>query len=250
MNIQFGSGVLQAKATLGNLPTNPTPFTLGVIQEATVDFKGDLKTLFSQYQMPIATARGKLNVTIKWKMAVWDVLALNQLYFAQSASTGITELMVPNESHTVTANVTTATNTPINTDWGVTYSVTGQEFTDVPNVASIMTTAQYAVNLTSGVYTFNSGDNGQVVLINYSYTANTRGTTITLTNQLMGYAPELEMVLWNNFRNKYMAIQLNSVTLGSLSVPTKLEDFWIFDMDGSANVDSTNTLGLLMSDNF
>lgn len=250
MNIQFGTGVLQAKPNAGNLPTNPTPLTLGVLQEATVDFKGDLKTLFSQYQFPIAQARGKVNVNLKAKLAVFDILLLNQIYFAQSSATGI-DLMVQNEEHTVSnTNTATVTNTPINTDWGVSYASTGQEFQYVPNAAALSTTGLYTVNLTSGVYTFNSGDQSASVYINYNYNVNNRGTTVTLANQLMGYAPELEIFLWNDFRSKYMAIQLNQVTLGGISVPTKLEDFWIFDIDGAANVDASNTLGYLMADNF
>ena len=58
------------------------------------------------------------------------------------------------------------------------------------------------------------------------------------------------MLLYNRFRSKYMALQLNDVTLGSINIPTKLEDFWIADFDGSANADSTNTLGLLMMDSY
>ena len=58
------------------------------------------------------------------------------------------------------------------------------------------------------------------------------------------------MFLYNRFRNKYFAIQLNDVTLGLIAVPTKLEDFWLADFDGSANADSSNVLGLLMADLF
>ena len=114
--------------------------------------------------------------------------------------------------------------------WGVTYVATGQQLINVPNAALITVVGQYAVNLTSGVYTFNSGDNANVVAVTYTYNV-TAGTTITLANQLMGYAPELQMVLWNNFRNKYLAIQLNNVTLGGISIPTKLEDSGIMDID-------------------
>jgi len=71
-----------------------------------------------------------------------------------------------------------------------------------------------------------------------------------LANQLMGTAPELKMLLYNRFRNKYLAIELNDVTLGSMNVPTKLEDFWISDFDGSANADASNVLGKLMMDLF
>jgi hypothetical protein len=54
--------------------------------------------------------------------------------------------------------------------------------------------------------------------------------------------------LYNKFRNKYLAIELSDVTLGSISIPTKLEDFWISDFDGSANANASNSLGSLMMD--
>ena len=257
MNIQFGTGILLAKPTAGNLPTNPTPLTAGVIQEATVDFKGDLKKLFSQYQLPIAVARGKIDVTIKAKLAVFDPLFLNQMYWAQATSQGYNKLIYGGNSTPIavnsTTNTATVTNTPIVADWGVTFNATGQELIYVPNTASLTASGEYTVNLTTGVYSFFGADAASAPLVNISYTYfynTTSGTTVTLANQLMGYAPELEMLLWNDFRNKYFAVQLNNVTLGGNSIPTKLEDFWIMDIDGAANVDGSNTLGYLMLDNF
>lgn len=248
MNIQFGSGVLFGKPTAGNLPSNPTPYKFGVLQEVTVDFKADLKKLYGQYQLPVATARGKIDTTIKGKLAVYDPNMLNQLYFAQTPTTGY-DLIVDGEDHTINANVVTASNVPLTADWGVQDADTGQDFTLVPNTAAIVAAGEYAVNLTTGVYTFDAADDGRNVKISYTYTVNS-GVTIPLTNQLMGYAPELAMLLYNRFRNKYLAIQLNDVTLGSLSVPSKLEDFWVSDFDGSANADASNSLGKLMMDTF
>lgn len=247
MNIQFGTGVLFGKPTAGNLPTLPTPLKFGILQEANVDFKGDLKKLFGQYQMPVATARGKLEVNIKGKLAVFDVRLLNQLYFAQPETTGY-NLIVDGEQHTINATTATVTNTPIVEDWGVIYKVTGQNFTYNANTAGLVQ-GQYSVNLTTGVYTFNSADNDAVVKISYTYFVNS-GVTISLENQLMGYAPELTMFLYNKFRNKYLALELNDVTLGSMSIPTKLEDFWIMDFDGGGNADASNVIGSLMADLF
>jgi len=245
-NIQFGTGVVYGKPTAGNLPSFPSPFRFGVVQEVTVDFKADLKKLFSQQQFPVATARGKVDVTIKGKLAVFDPNLLNQLYFAQPAVSGRPQI-ADGELHTVNTAAVTVTNTPILEDWGVQYKATGQQLINAggltPNVG------QYNVNLTSGVYTFAAGDNTNVVAVSYTYQVNS-GTTITLASQLMGYAPELTMLLYNNFRNKYFAVELNDVTLGSISIPTKLEDFWISDFDGGANADQSGTLGRLLMDNF
>jgi|SRR5580765_3415572 len=246
MNIQFGTGVLYGNPTAGNQPTNPTPFKFGVLQEVMVDFKADLKKLYGQNQFPVATARGKVNVDIKGKLAVFDPNMLNQLYFAQPAAAGY-NLIADGEQGTVNSAAVTVSHTPVVEDWGVQYKSTGQQLIKVPSAPAV---GQYSgPNLTTGVYTFASGDNGNVVAISYTYAVNT-GTTITLNNQLMGYAPELAMLLYNKFRNKYLACELNDVTLGTISIPTKLEDFWIADFDGAANTDASGTLGKLMMDLF
>jgi hypothetical protein len=241
MVIEFGSGVLYGKPVLGNLPADPTPFKFGILQEVTVDFKGDLKKLYGQYQFAVATARGKLDVSIKGKLAVFDVSMINQLYFAQTETPGM-NMIADSEPQTVTTGAVTINNPPIITDWGVQDANTGYSFINVPSGPAV---GQYSgPNLTTGLYTFNTGDNGRAVKVSYTYAVN-NGATIVLASQLMGYAPELQMLLYNNFRNKYLSINLNDVTLGSISFPSKLEDFWISDFDGSANA-STGTLGSLM----
>jgi hypothetical protein len=245
LNIQFGSGVLFGSplTTSGNTPTNPTPVRWGIIQEATVDFKADLKKLYGQNQFPVATARGKFDVTLKAKLALFDLIMYNQLYFAQTQTSGY-NLVVDGEPQTVTANVATVSHIPIVTDWGVQYN-NGQTFI---KVASGPLAGQYSgPNLTTGVYTFNSADNTQIVKISYQYFVNV-GATISIANQLMGYAPEVAMLLYAKFRNKFLAVQLNDVTLGQVSIPTKLEDFWIVDVDGSANADASGNIGAISLD--
>jgi hypothetical protein len=235
----------------GNLPVNPTPFKLGVLQDTTVDFKGDLKKLYGQYQLPVATARGKIDCTIKTKLAVFDPDLLNQVFWAQTATPGYS-VIVDGEAIKVNVNVMTINNAPVVEDWGVIDAVTGEDFINVPNVAAINAAGQYAVvNLTTGTYAFGTADvgNTRAVKISYTYAVNT-GVTIALANQLMGYAPELKMLLYIKFRNKYLSIELNDVTLGNISIPTKLEDFWIMDLDGAANADASNNLGKMMMDTF
>jgi hypothetical protein len=122
MNLQFGSGVLYALPNAGNLAANPTPYKFGVLQESSVEFKGDIKKLFGQQQFPVAKARGKIDVSGKAKLAVIDVGMLNQLYFGQTSAAGVTQLAV-DEAQNVPAVATfivTATNhTTFVTDYGV-----------------------------------------------------------------------------------------------------------------------------------
>lgn len=249
MIVQFGSGVVFAKPVAGNEPTDPTPYRVPILQDVTVDFKGELKKLWGQYQVALAVARGKVNVDIKGKFAAFDPNMLNQLYFAQNAVPGY-DVIVDGEEHTVTGNVVTATHTPLTDDWGVTNEATGEQYMNVGNVDSITGGAQYALNTTSGLYTFDNSEDTAVLKVSYTYNQNTTGTTIQITNELMGYAPELAFLLYNTFRGKYLALRLNSVTLGGVTLPTKLDDFWISDFDGTATADVSNNVGKLMADNF
>ena len=56
-----------------------------------------------------------------------------------------------------------------------------------------------------------------------------RGATITLSNQLMGYAPEFKALLYNTFRGKYFALELNDCTASEISLPPSRKIFgsWI-----------------------
>lgn len=248
MNIQFGTGVLFMAPNSGNTAANPTPQRLGILQEVTVDFKADLKKLYGQKQLPVATARGKIDVTAKGKFAAFNPTMLNQVYFGQIQTAGIMKVAdqeaqtVPNTPGPYTITVTHVAGVPI-VDLGVTYA-DGTPFSNqTPSAAG-----EYTVNLATGVYTFNSADANKPVLISYMYSVSTEGVTIALANQLMGYAPYFEAVLYNNFRGKYLSIQLNSCVMGDFSMPTKLEDFWIPDFTFSAETDANDVLGAIYAD--
>ena len=166
-----------------------------------VDFKADLKKLFGQSQFPVAKARGKIDVTAKGKFATLDPTLLNQLYFGQAQTTGMT-IMAVDETGTIGSGspvvytVQVTNNTTFQTDYGVVNALTGVQFEKVDSAA---TTGQYSVDPTTGTYTFATADAGTGVLISYTYTSATRGATITLTNQLMGYAPEFRAFLFEQF---------------------------------------------------
>lgn len=251
-NIQFGSGVLFAKPVAGNQPANPSPFRAGLLQEVTLDFKGDLKSLYGQSQLPAATARGKIDVSIKGKVAVFDVRMWNQLFWAQTEGAGV-DLVADQEAQSIPGSgpytvTVTHSGTFLNPDGdlGVQYASNGQQ---LERVASGPTTGQYSVSESTGVYTFAAADTGLGVMISYLYTSSARGSNVLITNQNMGYAPEIEMMLYSLFRSKYMGVRLFDVTLGSMSIPTKLEDFWMSDFDGKANCNAAGQLVKFYADN-
>lgn len=249
--LEFGTGLLYGEPTTGNLPTNPTPIRL-LLQEVQIEFKGDLKKLWTQYQMPIATARGKIDVTGKAKIVNYDPDPINQLFWAQNVATGMV-IPVDGEQQVVnaTSNSFTVTNgATFDTDNGVVYASGTQAGQVLLKVTSAPTKGQYTVNTTTGLYQLNSQDNSTTFSVSYTYTNATRGKTITLANQVMGYAPTCRMDMWGTFRNKFLGIRLNACTLGQWTYPSKLEDFWVSDITFDANADATNTIGKLFADTF
>lgn len=244
MNLQFGSGVLFGIPNSGNLAANPTPTKFGILQEASVEFKADLKKLYGQKQFAVATARGKIDVTGKCKIALLDPNGLNQLYFGQTASAGVNRMVI-DESHAPGASVNVTNHTTWARDYGVINADTGLNMTlaltSSPAVGSYFSSG-------AGVYVFNASETASAVKISYMETDSSNGTTISLTNQLMGYAPQFRALLTNNFRNKYFALELNNCTMGQVSFPSKQDDFWIVDATFDANCDASDTLGSIYAD--
>jgi hypothetical protein len=246
-DIMFGSGVLTFTPNAGNTAANPTPIRLKVMQEASLEFKGDLKKLFGQNQFAVATARGKIEVTGKAKVGCIDQNDVNQIYWGQTIASGG---QVPyDESHAPSASVTPtqASGLGIFVDQGV---INGDTWFSMLRVASAPAVGQYSFtpattggSPTAAAYVFNASETASKVIISFLLTVTT-GSSLTITNQLMGFAPVSQAVLWNKFRGAVDVAQLNAVTLGMFSRPTKQEDFWISDLDFSCNCDASGTLGI------
>ena len=247
-NFQFGAGVLIAIPDAGNTAANPTPTQLGVMQNASIEFKADLKKLMGQNQFAVATARGKVDVTGKATLSLFDPNMINQLFFGQGQAVGVSRLAL-NEAHTLAAGTSAtvqATNhATYKQDYGVINAATSLNMIKAAGGSPAI--GQYSVDA-NGNYTFNAAETATQVLLSYLATDATNGTTITLTNQLMGYAPQCGLILYNTFRNKMFAVQLNNATFGQVSIPTKQEDFWTMDVTFDCSCDSSNILGYIYAD--
>lgn len=245
-NIQYGAGVFTITPNAGNLAANPTPITLKVMQEASIEIKGDLKQLFGQYQIAIATARGKIAVTGKAKVGCLDLNDINQVYWGQSVVAGGNAPYIETHVPAATVTPTQGAGAGITVDQGVVSGVTGLSFTKVATAPTVgqytFTPATTGGSPTPAAYGFNAAETATSVVISFSATTTT-GSSLTITNQLMGTAPMSQAVLWNKFRGEYDVTVLNQIVVGTFSKPTKQEDFWISDLDFSANVDASGTLG-------
>lgn len=216
---------------------NPTPISIGAIQEASVDFDGDAKALYGQYQFPLDTARGKTKITGKFGTGKMQSALWNAVFFGQTVATGQTLASI-NESGTIPGTpyqVTAANGATFAQDLGVFYATTGLPLT---RVASAPATGQYTVTA-AGVYTFAAADTTKAVLLNYEYTSAATGQNIAGTNQLMGVIPVFRLDLFNNTKGKQQVLTLYACTAPKLQFPLKLDDYGIISVDFAAQDDGT-----------
>lgn len=235
----FGTGQIFSTPVGGGVPLR-----LGALQDVSIDFNGEIKTLHGQFQFPLDTARGKTKIEGKIGSANIDVNAFNTIYFGQSVATG-QKVQVQNEAGTVPATpgpytVTVANGANFYLDLGVTTAA------GVPlkQVASTPGSGEYTVS-SLGVYTFNAAQEGDAMLFSYLYNDAANGGTLAIANPLMGITPKFQLILVNNYNSKYFTMGLYSVTAEKLSLPLKLDDYLIPEITFQANANDANNVGFI-----
>jgi len=221
----FGSGAL-----IGT-PSGGSPINFGLVQEVSLDISVTTKTLFGQYQYPVAVGAGTRKLTGKAKLARISGKALGSLFFGAAPSAGETVTQFA-ESASVPASTPYTYQTTNHTTWvadmGVVYAATGLPLTQV---ASGPTQGQYSV--ASGIYTFAAADASAAVLVSYQYTVAASGQTLTVSNSLIGPTISFSANLFASdpTTNKQFSVFLYSCVASKLSFGTKLEDFTIPELD-------------------
>lgn len=236
----FGTGQLFSTPVGGG-----APLRFGALQDVSVDFSGDIKQLFGQYQYALDVARGKAK--IEWKAAAGniDVNFYNTIFFDETLETGDQLKQVFNETGTVPAmstyTITVSHGADFYMDLGVYVVSTGLP---LQQVAASPATGQYTVSAV-GVYTFNSAQASVPVLINYLYEESAAGGSLEITNQLMGQAPRFQLVLSQLYDSKQFTLILYSNVAEKLSMPLKQDDYLISEINGQAMADSANRVARL-----
>lgn len=219
----------------------PTPHVFGAVQDVTVDYAFDQKSLHGAYQFPLEQARGKGKIDLKAGFGRYDPDLFNDMFFGGSKSTGET-LNSIGEAATIPATpftVTVANGATFKTDLGVFDIATGRFMT---RVASAPATGQYSVNTTTGVYTFAAADTLKSIKVYYTYGSTTTGQTITYSNQLMGSGPVFGIQLVNVFRGKSFFLKFPAVQAFKLSMPMKQDDFSLPSLDMSPQDDGSGSV--------
>jgi hypothetical protein len=244
----FGSGVLCGTATTdayGNVLATPTPIQLGILQDVSVDFSFDIKELFGQYQFPVAVGRGKGKIMGKAKFAQLNGLTVNTLFFGQTLVSGqlgenidTTGTAIPTTPFQITPTV------PNSGTWSKDLGVLNASGVPMTKVISAPTTGQYSA--AAGVYTFAAADTGGVVRISYQYTAaSTVMKKMTISNVLMGNAPQFQVDLLTQYGGKQFVMTLPANIGSKFSYATKLDDFTVPEFDFASFADSLGNVAYL-----
>lgn len=244
MQLGFGAGALWGERTdITGSGIGPRQF--GVLQDITIDFDWTEKSLYGQYQFPVAIGRGEGKITGTAKFAQVLGLLYSDIFFGQTPATGqfgIAENEAAAVPNTTPFQITVANASEYNDDLGVAYSGSGLRFNRVTTPSAA---GQYSVNFTTGVYTFSSADAGAAVNISYAYNITTTGSKLTITNQLMGILPTFKATFYTTYQSKSTALRLNACAASKFSLPTKLDDWMITDLSFSAFADASGTIGYL-----
>lgn len=222
----FGSGVLIAKTSTGV----PVPF--GALQDVQLEIAGKNEELYGQFQSPLAVARAQVKYSGKAKTGYVSGPLYSQLFFGVTPSTGTVQLAYQEADSIPSVSaytVTVANSAHFVADFGVSFAATGVQLTPV---ASGPNTGQYSV--AAGVYTFAAADEGQAVLISYTYSNSTAGSTIVIPNPLQGVQPTFSIILQRSYNGVGERFLLNSCISSKLSVPTSMAKFAITELDFDA----------------
>lgn len=115
-------------------------------------------------------------------------------------------------------------------DLGVYYANTGDLLTytaGVPTVAGTYTEI-------SGNYFFAVADVSQPILLNYLWTNASVGHTLNVGNPFMGTTPKFIGVFSDTYESQSIVVQLYACVATKLTMPTKIDDYMIPDIDFSA----------------
>lgn len=246
--IGFGAGVLigtQRTNAAGAAVANATPVQFGVLQDVAVDISFEEKLLYGASQYPVAFGRGKGKVTGKATLADFNGRIYGDLFLG-SGTTALIRAAVTDFAANVPATPFTVTVTPPSSgtfvaDLGVRRASTGLPMT---RVASAPAAGQYSQ--AGAVYTFAAADTLLGMLISYEYSAvSTTARVSAITNQLMGYAPEFEVVLSQPYAGKEQTVKFTRCIASKLSMPLKSDDFTMLDFEFTAIADAAGNIGYL-----
>jgi len=237
----FGTGRIYAVNNgTGKVPTSPAtiqPAQFLSLQEATVEEAVTLKELPSSYEFPDSVANGERKMTGKITFGRVDLLLLNEIVWGENSFAAGGTLVQGSEAGAVgaaTPYTYSATNAAtFIADLGVYYVATGKQLTSL-GATGTPTTGEYTV--AAGVYTFAAADGGLAILVNYTYTSLTAGSSVTVNTQIMGMAarPSFGLYLSMPSDGANSDLIIFNARAAKLNRPFKYNDYLKVELDWEA----------------
>lgn len=238
----FGSGTLWG---VRSDVANSSPVKFGALQDVSLEFSATNKSLYGQYQFPLAVARSTGKISGKAKFGQIQGAIFSDLYFGVALQPGQTTT-ANGEAAVVPASapftVAVANAATFATDLGVIAATTGIA---LRKVAGSPASGQYAV-AEAGLYTFAAADANAAVMISYTYGVAGSGQKLVYSNQLLGVQPvfqvTLETVYTANTGLKKAVLALNACVSSKLSAATKHDDFAVPELDFECAADAAGNV--------
>ena len=229
----FGTGLLALTANLAS--GQATPIQVAVLKDVSLDVSFKVVDLVGNLQFPVDKAKAEGKMSGKFTTGYFAGGLINAILSGSSVAVGSSQAVFA-ESFTLAAGTYTTAKGALTIagsagDLGV-FNVTQNKF--MTAVASGPATGQYVPATSGGVMTFAAADNGNTIQVSYLYTASAVGTTISLTNQMMGINTTFSLKLFNQYASANPGAQsgagnagilLPVVTIPKLSFPFKNNNF-------------------------
>lgn len=222
--------------------TNPTPIQIGTLEDVSLEASQDLVPLNGEKGFPAAYAKGRGKITGKAKTAYLNADLITAVIDGSAKTTG-TKKIIRDETASIPTTpfqVTVAQGATFYVDLGVQDLTTGTQMT---RGATATGAGVYAVNTTTGVYTFNTADSGHSVAISYAYTVAGSGSTVTVTNTVMGQPNSYQMLLGNTpASGTSILVEFPAVYIPSLSLAMKAGAWTETNLSFEVAANSANTV--------
>lgn len=186
----FGSGTVWAFRTD---VANPTPVKVFDLMESSIEISLSGKGLNANKVFSVAYGRGEGKVSGKLKFARQQARILSDLLLGVPLNKGQIDV-VNGERLTIGASVTVANGADFLFDNGIINVATGQPF---ERVNAAPATGQYAVDVSTGEYSFAAADVTAAIPIiaSYGFGIANVGQRITITNQDQGLQPAFQITM-------------------------------------------------------
>lgn len=217
-NLYFHSAEVYIKSTA----TNPTPRRIAIIQDVSIEMKRENKELFGENKYAEDVASGNESISGKYKSGELDPAWMMENFMSATRTEG-TKVLVRGEVGTIaTGTVTVAGAADFVEDYGVINPSTGHPYRRVGATPAV---GEYMVNETTGVYTFNTTENGTAPLFTYMKDVLT-GETYTVNNTIAGDSVYCSLLLYKTSRtSKTFGLRLANSTFESASFGFKLNEY-------------------------